>query len=111
MGEGKPDSEAHANVSQSTIMDQGQWNTGTPKDTGDAATQGIYQDVSDENADAGQATSPAQQVSSTTDPRPSEQGGTGMDANPSTYGGMKDGMPASGAATNPEKTVDGNEGA
>ncbi|PNY80530.1 hypothetical protein [Deinococcus koreensis] len=109
MGEGKPGSEAHANVSQGTIMDQGQWNTGTPKSTGDATTQGIYQDASDENADAGQGTSQAQQVSATTDPRPVAQGG--HDANPSTYGGMKDGMPASGAATNPDKTVDGNDGA
>lgn len=111
MGEGKPDSEAHANVSQSTILDQEQWNTGTPKSTGDATTQGIYPDVSDENADAGAETSQAHQVSSTTDPRPAAPGGSGQDANPSTYGGMKDGMPASGAATNPDKTVDGNEGA
>ena len=43
-----------------------------------------------------------------TDPRAADN--TGQDANPSTYGGMKDGLPASGAATHPEKTVDGNEG-
>ena len=111
MGEGKPDSEAHANVSQGTIMDQGQWNTGTSKSTGDAVTEGIYEGASDENAGAGQDTSQAAQVSATGDPRPAAQGGTGLDANPTTYGGMKDGMPASGAAVNPDKTVDGNEGA
>lgn len=109
MGEGKPSTEAHANVSQDTINDQSQWNTGTPKNPGDPATQGIYPDASDANASAGSTTSTAQQVSSTTDPRPASAGGT--DANPSTYGGMKDGMPASGAATNPDKTVDGDQGA
>ncbi|MFC3835561.1 MULTISPECIES: hypothetical protein [Deinococcus] len=109
MGEGKPSSEAHANVSQDTINDQSQWNTGTPKNPGDPATTGQYTGVSDANADAGADTSQAQQVSSTTDPRPAAN--DGQDANPSTYGGMKDGMPASGAATNPDKTVDGDQGA
>ncbi|GAA0503654.1 hypothetical protein [Deinococcus depolymerans] len=108
MGEGRPNGQAHANVSQDTINDQGQWNTGTPKNPGDAITEGQYTGVSDANAGAGDSTSPAGQVSSTTDPRAAEN--TGTDANPSTYGGMKDGLPASGAATNPEKTVDGNEG-
>ncbi|MFC3862900.1 hypothetical protein ACFOPQ_19235 [Deinococcus antarcticus] len=106
MGEGKANSEAHANVSQETINDQAQWNTGTPKDTGDAVTQGIYPDASDANADAGAGTSQAQQVSMTTDPRPAAQGG---DGNPSTYGSMKDGLPASGAATDPERKVDGEK--
>ncbi|GHF34873.1 hypothetical protein HNQ07_000075 [Deinococcus metalli] len=109
MGEGKPGTEAHTNVSQDTINDQAQWNTGTPKNPGDPATQGIYPDVSDENADAGATTSTAQQTSATTDPRAAQPGGP--DANPSTYGGMKDGLPASGAATNPDKTVDGDQGA
>lgn len=106
MGEGKANGEAKANVSQETINDQGQWNTGTPKDTGDAVTQGIYPGASDANANAGDTTSQAQQVSMTTDPRPVSQGG---DGNPSTYGSMKEGLPASGAATDPGKTVDGNE--
>lgn len=108
MGEGRPNGQANANVSQDTINDQGQWNTGTPKNPGDAATQGIYPDASDANADAGDSTSPAGQVSSTTDPRAADN--TGQNANPSTYGGMKDGLPASGAATHPDRTVDGNEG-
>ncbi|GGS21091.1 hypothetical protein [Deinococcus knuensis] len=108
MGEGRPNSEAHANVSQDTINDQAQWNTGTPKNAGDAATEGQYTGASDANAQAGAGTSPAQQVSSTTDPRAADT--TGQDANPSTYGGMKDGLPASGAPTSPDKTVDGNEG-
>ncbi|GAA5440550.1 hypothetical protein ACFQDE_13350 [Deinococcus caeni] len=108
MGEGRPNGQANANVSQDTINDQGQWNTGTPKNAGDAATQGIYPDASDANADAGDTTSPAGQVSSTTDPRAADN--TGQGANPSTYGGMKDGLPASGAATQPDRTVDGNEG-
>lgn len=108
MGEGRPNGQANANVSQDTINDQGQWNTGTLKNAGDAATQGIYPDASDANADAGDSTSPAGQVSSTTDPRAADN--TGQGANPSTYGGMKDGLPASGAATQPDRTVDGNEG-
>ncbi|WP_135228691.1 hypothetical protein [Deinococcus fonticola] len=108
MGEGKPNGEARANVPQETINDQGQWNTGTPKDPGDAVTQGIYPDASDANADAGAGTSQAQQVSMTTDPRPVEQGGNG---NPSTYGSMKEGLPASGAATDPSKTTPGDESA
>lgn len=102
MGEGKPNGEAQANVSQETINDTAKWNTGTPKDTGDAVTQGIYPDASDANAEAGAGTSQAQQVSMTTDPRPVSQGGNG---NPSTYGSMKDGLPASGAATDPGKKV------
>ena len=108
MGEGKPNGQAHANVSQDTINDASQWNTGTPKNPGDAITEGQYTGVSDANADAGADASIAQQVSSTTDPRAADN--TGQDANPSTYGGIKDGLPASGAATHPEKTVDGNEG-
>lgn len=106
MGEGKPTgSEARANVSQETINDTAQWNTGTPKDTGDAVTQGIYPDASDKNADAGAATSIASQVASTTDPRPADAGGT-QTVNPSTFGGMKAGLPASGAATSPDKVAD-----
>lgn len=113
MGEGKPggnagQSQAQANVSQSTIDDQAQWNTGTPKSTGDAITQGQYPGASDARADAGQDTSPAQQVSSTTDPRPEGLGGNApdqSDRNPSTYGSMKEGLPASGAATDPDETA------
>lgn len=101
--------QAHANVSQDTIMDREQWNTGTDKDAGDAATQGIYTDVSDENADDGRDTSQAAQVSFTGDPRPEAQGGTGLDANPTTYGGMKDGMPASGATVDPDRVADGDQ--
>lgn len=106
MGEGKPNSEAQANVSQETINDPAKWNTGTPKNAGDAATEGQYTGVSDANAGAGAETSQAQQVSMTTDPRPVSQGGNG---NPSTYGSMKDGLPASGAATDPDKKVGGEK--
>lgn len=67
MGEGKPNGEANANVSQETINDQAQWNTGTPKDAGDAITQGIYPDASDANAKAGEDTSIAQQAPQTPD--------------------------------------------
>lgn len=108
MGEGNPNGQANANVSQETINDTAQWNTGTPKNAGDAATEGQYTGVSDANAGAGDSTSPAGQVSSTTDLRAADN--TGQDANPSTYGGYQDGLPASGAATNPDRTVDGNEG-
>lgn len=103
MGEGKPSSEARADVPESTINDMAQWNTGTPKGTGDAITQGIFPEASDKNADAGDTTSIAQQAASTTDPRPTEEGGSAV--NPSTFGSLKDGLPASGATTDPEVTA------
>lgn len=112
MGEGKPGSnaphsEAHANVTQATIHDQGQWNTGTPKNPGDAATQGIYTDASDKNAHAGDNTSVAHRKEG--EHQPSVPAGQ-HDANPSTYGSMKDGgRPASGATANADKKVDGED--
>lgn len=107
MGEGRPNGEAHANVSQDTINDQGQWNTGTPKNPGDAVTQGIYPDASDANAGAGDSTSQAQQVSLTTDPRSDAQGGT--DVNPTSFGSMQGGLPASGATTDPDQKADSDK--
>lgn len=107
MGEGKPSSQARADVPESTINDMAQWNTGTPKGTGDAITQGIFPEASDKNADAGDTTSIAQQAASTTDPRSSEEGGSAV--NPSTFGSLKDGLPASGAATDPSKKIDADE--
>lgn len=107
MGEGRPNGEANANVSQDAINDQGQWNTGTPKNPGDAATEGQYTGVSDANAHAGDTTSQAQQVSLTTDPRSDAQGGT--DVNPTSFGSMQGGLPASGATTDPDTKADSDK--
>lgn len=111
MGEGRPGrggSEAHANVPQDTILDQRQWNKGTPKHAGDAVTQGIYPDASDENAHAGDHTSGAQRRAGTEKAFSGPNAGHGP--NPATYGSMKDGgRPASGATSDAQKKVDGEE--
>ena len=111
MDTGKPDdTQAHSHVSEDRVMDRAQWNTGTPKNPGDPATEGQYTGVSDANASAGAQTSSAEQVAQQrAEPlRPVSRAG---DANPSTYGGMQAGLPASGATSQPDQTVDAEEGA
>lgn len=101
--------QAHSNVPEDRIMDRAQWNTGTPKNPGDPATEGQYPGVSEANAQAGQDTSTAGQVAlDSQDPLPpvSRAG----DANPSTYGGLQAGLPASGATSQPDQTIDAEEG-
>lgn len=96
------------NVPQEQVQTTPIWDTGGEKSTGDAITEGIYRDVSDENAGAGMDT-PVQGSASSDDlTTPSETGQ--QDANPTSYGGYREGQPASGAAANPEKTVDGEQG-
>jgi hypothetical protein len=65
MGEGKPqassaptDSQAKDNVPQEAAVTNENWDTGTPKDPGQGAKDGYWNEVSDENAetDAGTAT-------------------------------------------------------
>ncbi len=107
MGEGKPQTEAQPNVSQDTVNDQAQWNTGTPKNPSQGDKQTYWAEEGDGQAGAGATTSTAQQVSSTLDPRPENQGGDTI--NPSSFGGMKEGLPASGAPANPDKTVDADD--
>lgn len=106
MGEGKPQNEAHANVSQDTIHDKDKWNTGTPKNPGDPATTGLYPHTSEENAHAGDSTSvAAKRAGEHQHSSPADH----HDANPSTYGSMKDGRPASGATAAADKKVDGED--
>lgn len=111
---GQANSQAHSNVTEDRILDQAQWNTGTPKNPGDPATEGQYTGVSEANAEAGARTSSAEQVAQegaqeSTEPlRPVSRAG---DANPSTYGGMQAGLPASGATSQPDQTLDAEEGA
>lgn len=107
MGEGKPATTAHANVPQETIHDQSQWNTGTPKNPGDAITSGIYPDASDKNAHAGDDTQVSQHRASVH--HEESVPAHGHDPNPSTYGSMKDGRPASGATANPSKKMDADD--
>ncbi|KQR28091.1 hypothetical protein [Deinococcus sp. Leaf326] len=106
----QPEGQARSHVSEAPIMDPAQWNTGTPKNAGDPATEGQYTGVSDANAEAGADTSTAEQVARQgTEPlRPVSRAG---DANPSTYGGMQAGLPASGATSQPDQTIDAEEGA
>ncbi|CAM3988105.1 hypothetical protein [Deinococcus marmoris] len=107
MGEGKPQSQAETNVQQTDVQTTDKWETGTPKTPSDAEAQAVVDAMSDKNAGDGAGTSTAQQVSSTLDPRAEGQGGDAI--NPSSFGGLKDGLPASGAPADPDKTVDANE--
>lgn len=107
MGEGKPQSQAETNVSQTDVQTTDKWDTGTPKTPSDAEAQGVVDAMSDRHAGAGSTTSTAQQVASTLDPRAENQGGDAI--NPSSFGGLKDGLPASGAPADPDKTVDADE--
>ena len=111
---GQVHSQAHSNVTEDRVTDREQWNTGTPKNPGDPATEGQYTGVSEANAGAGAQTSSAEQVAGEVGPagteplRPVSRAG---DANPSTYGGMQAGLPASGATSQPDQTLDAEEGA
>jgi len=107
---GQVHSQAHSNVTEDRVTDREQWNTGTPKNPGDPATEGQYTGVSEANAGAGAQTSSAEQVAQAgAQPlRPVSRAG---DANPSTYGGMQAGLPASGATSQPDQTIDAEEGA
>lgn len=107
MGEGKPQSQAQANVEQTDVQTNDKWDTGTPKTPSEAEAQGVVDAMSDQHAGDGGGTSTAQQVSSTLDPRAEQQGGDAI--NPSSFGGMRDGLPASGAPADPAKTVDADE--
>ncbi|MDV6375058.1 hypothetical protein [Deinococcus arenicola] len=107
MGEGKPQSQAETKVSQESVQTTDKWNTGTPKTPSDEELGAVVEAISDKHAGDGSTTSTAQQVSSTLDPRAGEKGGDAI--NPSSFGGLKDGLPASGAPADPDKTVDADE--
>ncbi|WP_216325376.1 hypothetical protein [Deinococcus aestuarii] len=100
---------AQENVGLREVTDNPNWDTGGEKSTGDAIHDGIYQHVSDENAAAGSDTPVNQGAVSDEQRRPSAPAG-GMETTSQSYGGYQGGLPASGAAANPEKTVDGEEG-
>lgn len=107
MGESKPQSQAQANVSQEDVQTNDKWDTGTPKTPSDEELSGVVEAISDKHAGDGADTSTAQQVASTLDPRAEGQGGDAI--NPSSFGGFKDGLPASGAPADPDKVVDADE--
>ena len=107
MGEGKPQSQAEANVAQTDVQTNDKWDTGTPKTPSESESQGVLDAMSDRHAGDGATTATTQQVASTLDPRAQSQGGDAI--NPSSFGGLKDGLPASGAPADPDKTVDADE--
>lgn len=93
------------NVPQEQVQDNPNWQTGTPKTPGEDQTDSHWAQAGDDNADAG-ADTPL--TTSGDAPAPSAAGSGSR--NPTTYGGLSEGLPASGAAANPQKKVDGDEG-
>lgn len=92
------------NVPQEQVQDNPNWQTGTPKTPGEEQTDAHWDQAGDGNADAGAGTPLTANGDA---PAPSTAGGEAR--NPTTHGGMASGLPASGATTNPQKTVDGDE--
>lgn len=89
------------NVPQESVQTNPNWDTGGEKTPSQAQQDRHWQQVSDDNRDAGTA-SPT-----TGTPDASAPSLTGQhDRNPSTYGGMAAGLPASGATTNPNTAAD-----
>jgi len=93
------------NVPQEQVQTNATWDTGGEKTPGQDQQDSHWNQVSDENADAG-ADTPVSGLGGQDDASAIGQ----QDRNPSTYGGMQGGLPASGATTHPDKTVDGEEG-
>ena len=92
------------NVPQEQVQTNPNWDTGGEK-TPSADEQGHYwHQVSDEHAHAGDATP----VTGTPDAHtPSLIGG--HPHNPTSYGALRGGLPASGATTDPAKKVDAED--
>lgn len=110
MNEGNPGSNPQTgpqdNVPQEQVQDNATWDTGGEKTPSHDQTGSHWEQVDDANADAGAGTA------LTADDRPGDASVLGaQDRNPTTYGGMGGGRPASGATTSPDKTVDGDESA
>jgi hypothetical protein len=92
------------NVPQEQVQTNPNWDTGGEKTPSREQQDGYWEQVSDEHAHAGEATP------TTGLPNAHAPSVTGQhDHHPSTYGSMEHGQPASGAMTNPEKTVDADE--
>lgn len=101
----EPNTGPQDNVPQEQLQTNATWDTGGEKTPSQAQQDGHWNQVSDENAGAGADTPVASQDSQ------NEPSAVGLqDRNPSTYGGMQGGLPASGATTHPDRTVDGEEG-
>lgn len=92
------------NVPQEQVQTNPNWDTGGEKTPSQDQENRYWDQVDDENREAGEDTP------TTALPDAPEPSAVGQhDRNPSTYGGMEHGQPASGATTNPEETVDANE--
>ncbi|EYB69751.1 hypothetical protein DEIPH_ctg002orf0079 [Deinococcus phoenicis] len=105
MSEGNPGTGPQDNVPQEQVQTNANWDTGGEKTPSQGKQDRYWDQTSDSNRDAGAGTAV------TADDQPGDQSVTGaQDRNPSTYGGMGEGLPASGATTSPDKTVDGEQG-
>lgn len=92
------------NVPQEQVQTTPTWDTGGEKTPSREQKDDYWEQVDDANADAGAHTT-ATGVPDGAAPSMMGQ----HDRNPSTYGGMEHGQPASGATTDPGKTVDADE--
>lgn len=106
MSTGDPESGTgpQDNVPQEQVQTNPNWDTGGEKTPSQDQQDRHWDQVDDGNRDAGAGTP-------VTPNAVAEQESMvgGQDRNPSTYGGMGQGQPASGAMTNPDKTVDADD--
>lgn len=93
------------NVPQENIETNANWDTGSEKTPSQNQENQYWDQVGDDNRDGGAGT-PTTGTPNT--PTPSMTGEHAR--NPSTYGGMEGGLPASGATTNPDRKVGSNNG-
>lgn len=93
------------NVPQEQVQTNATWDTGGEKTPGEAKQDRYWDQVDDDNRDAG-ADTPTIGNS-----RTGEESVVGArDRNPTSYGAMEDGRPASGATTDPDRKVDSESG-
>ncbi|GAA5533247.1 hypothetical protein E5F05_09675 [Deinococcus metallilatus] len=110
MNEGRSDQPSgqtgpQDNVPQERVQTNPNWDTGGEKTPSERKQDRYWDQVNDDNRDAGAGTP------TTGNPQDDQAGVIGaQDRNPSTYGGMEAGLPASGATTDPDKTTDGEQG-
>ena len=92
------------NVPQERVQNNPNWDSGGEKTPSQDQEKRHWEQVDDDNRNAGGNTP----TTGTPDaPAPSASGE--HDRNPSTYGGLEGGLPASGATTHPDRQVDGEE--
>ncbi|MBB5235152.1 hypothetical protein [Deinococcus budaensis] len=100
-GDPKSGTGPQDNVPQEQVQTNPNWDTGGEKTPAADEQQRYWHQVSDENAHAGDA---APVTGTANAHAPSLIGG--HPHNPTSYGALRDGLPASGATTDPAKKVD-----